>query len=40
MLFGYYQARGWDEETGKPSREKLLQLGLEDVANDLWVSPG
>jgi aldehyde:ferredoxin oxidoreductase len=36
MLFGYYQARGWDEETGKPSREKLVQLGLDDVANDLW----
>jgi aldehyde:ferredoxin oxidoreductase len=36
MLFGYYQARGWDEETGKPSRQKLVQLGLEDVANDLW----
>jgi aldehyde:ferredoxin oxidoreductase len=36
MLYAYYQARGWDDETGKPSREKLLQLGLDDVANDLW----
>jgi hypothetical protein len=22
--------------TGKPSREKLSELGLEDVAKDLW----
>jgi aldehyde:ferredoxin oxidoreductase len=36
MLFTYYEARGWDLETGKPSREKLLELGLEDVARDLW----
>jgi len=36
MLSAYYQARGWDVETGKPSREKLLELGLEDVAQDLW----
>ena len=36
MLFTYYEARGWDLETGKPSREKLSELGLEDVAMDLW----
>jgi aldehyde:ferredoxin oxidoreductase len=36
MLFTYYEARGWDLETGKPSREKLLELGLDDVARDLW----
>ena len=36
MLSAYYQARGWDESTGKPSREKLIELGLEDVAKDLW----
>jgi aldehyde:ferredoxin oxidoreductase len=36
MLRAYYQARGWDEETGKPSRDKLLGLGLEETANDLW----
>lgn len=36
MLFAYYQARGWDLETGKPTREKLLELGLEEVADDLW----
>jgi aldehyde:ferredoxin oxidoreductase len=36
MLLAYYQHRGWDLETGKPSREKLLELGLEDIAGDLW----
>jgi len=36
MLFAYYGARGWDLETGKPLREKLSALGLEDVAMDLW----
>jgi aldehyde:ferredoxin oxidoreductase len=36
MLSAYYEARGWDVETGKPSREKLIELGLEDVAKDLW----
>jgi aldehyde:ferredoxin oxidoreductase len=36
MLFAYYAARGWDDVTGKPTREKLTDLGLEDVARDLW----
>ena len=36
MLNAYYEARGWDAETGKPSREKLLGLGLDEVARDLW----
>jgi aldehyde:ferredoxin oxidoreductase len=36
MLVAYYQHRGWDLETGKPTREKLSELGLEDVAMDLW----
>ncbi len=36
MLLAYYAARGWDVETGKPLREKLVQLGLEDIAQDLW----
>jgi aldehyde:ferredoxin oxidoreductase len=36
MLHAYYEARGWDLETGKPSRDKLLSLGLEDIASDLW----
>ena len=36
MLSAYYEARGWDKETGKPSREKLIELGLEDAAKELW----
>jgi aldehyde:ferredoxin oxidoreductase len=36
MLKEYYQARGWDWETGKPSREKLEELGLGWVAEELW----
>jgi aldehyde:ferredoxin oxidoreductase len=36
MLSAYYQARNWDTETGKPSREKLIELALDEVANDLW----
>jgi hypothetical protein len=27
--------RGWDLETGKPSQTKLLELDLEDIAQDL-----
>ena len=26
----------WDLETTKPSRKKLLELGLDDVADELW----
>ena len=36
MLSAYYQHRGWDPETGKPSRARLMELDLEDVAQDLW----
>lgn len=36
MLHAYYEARGWDLESGKPTRAKLLQLGLGDEAADLW----
>ena len=36
MLSAYYEARGWDPETGKPSRDTLVGLGIEDVAADLW----
>lgn len=36
MLFAYYEVRGWDLETGKPTREKLLELGLDDAAKNLW----
>lgn len=31
----YYAARGWDVATGIPTKEKLVELGLGDVAKDL-----
>ncbi len=31
----YYRERGWDVERGIPTRAKLEELGLEDVAQDL-----
>jgi len=40
MLEAYYEARGWDQVTGRPTREKLLELGLMDVGNDLWGNQG
>jgi aldehyde:ferredoxin oxidoreductase len=39
MLYAYYEARGWDLETGRPSRQKLVELGLEEMAVDLWRQP-
>jgi len=36
MLREYYDARNWDWETGKPSRGKLVGLGLGWVAEELW----
>jgi aldehyde:ferredoxin oxidoreductase len=33
---GYYTERGWDINTGTPTRERLKQLGLEYVADSLW----
>ena len=31
----YYEARGWDVSTGRPTRAKLEELGLKDVADKL-----
>jgi aldehyde:ferredoxin oxidoreductase len=31
MLDEYYEARKWDIETGMPSKEKLKELGLEEL---------
>ncbi len=31
----YFQLRGWDENRGWPTKEKLLGLGLSDVLEDL-----
>jgi len=36
MLKEYYGYRGWDWETGKPSRDKLIELGLDQVARDMY----
>ncbi len=36
MLKEFYEVSQWDWETGKPTREKLLQLGLQQAARDLW----
>jgi aldehyde:ferredoxin oxidoreductase len=36
MLPEYYKIRGWDMKSGKPTVEKLLQLGLDYTVKDLW----
>jgi aldehyde:ferredoxin oxidoreductase len=36
MLREYYAVREWDWDTGKPRREKLLALGMPEIAQDLW----
>ncbi|MBD3253603.1 MAG: hypothetical protein GF383_00840 [Candidatus Lokiarchaeota archaeon] len=35
LLSGYYKVRGWDEETGIPTDEKLKELGLDFVIGNL-----
>ncbi|MBI2955284.1 MAG: hypothetical protein HYY30_13295 [Chloroflexi bacterium] len=34
MLDDYYDEKGWDVATGVPTREKLIELGLEKIAAD------
>jgi aldehyde:ferredoxin oxidoreductase len=36
MLKEFYTVSAWDWETGKPGKEKLLHLGLQQQAKDLW----
>jgi len=36
MLDRYYELRGWDKATGKPTPEKLRELGLEEYIPDIW----
>ncbi len=36
LLKEYYAYRQWDWDTGKPKKEKLMELGLEQVAADLY----
>ena len=35
MLDEYYQANGWDLETSIPTPQKLVELGLDDVASEM-----
>ncbi len=37
MVSNYYRQRGWDTETGRPTRSKLKDLGLGDVADGLGL---
>lgn len=36
LLDAYYELRRWDKETGKPTPEKLKELGLEELIPDIW----
>jgi aldehyde:ferredoxin oxidoreductase len=36
MLREFYDVSRWDWETGKPTKEKLTELGLDQAARDLW----
>ncbi|NNL77626.1 MAG: aldehyde ferredoxin oxidoreductase family protein [Desulfobacterales bacterium] len=38
MKDAYYEYRGWDKVTGKPTREKLQELDLEELIQDIWES--
>jgi len=35
MLDEYYEACGWNKKTSIPTRKKLEELGLRDVADEL-----
>jgi aldehyde:ferredoxin oxidoreductase len=36
MLRDYYAIQGWDAATGRPARETLRRLALDEAARDLW----
>lgn len=36
LLDRYYQIREWDKASGKPTAEKLRELGLDEVVSVLW----
>ena len=40
MLDKYYELRGWDKATGKPTPEKLRELGLEEYIADTGRNKG
>lgn len=35
LMKGYYRERGWDAETGKPTKETLERLGLSEVVKEI-----
>ncbi|MBI4333336.1 MAG: aldehyde ferredoxin oxidoreductase family protein [Chloroflexi bacterium] len=35
LLDEYYELRGWEKESGVPTRQKLNELGLHDIADEL-----
>ena len=35
VLDEYYELRGWDKKTGLPTEERLIELGLDDIAKEL-----
>jgi len=35
LLDDYYDERGWDIQTGRPTKEKLKELGLDTIASML-----
>jgi aldehyde:ferredoxin oxidoreductase len=37
LLDEYYACREWDWDTGKPTRDKLISLGLPEIAEELWA---
>jgi aldehyde:ferredoxin oxidoreductase len=36
MINDYYRFMGWDLRTGRPWRNTLKKVGLNEVAEDLW----
>ncbi|MFX1388556.1 MAG: aldehyde ferredoxin oxidoreductase family protein [Promethearchaeota archaeon] len=36
LLDAYYDYRGWDKQTGKPTQEKLKELGLEWTIKEIY----
>lgn len=39
MLDDYYRFRGWDKDSGLPTKKKLIELGLSDIADELASLP-
>lgn len=36
MLKEYYAQREWDWASGRPSRDKLMTLGMDEIVNQVW----